>query len=137
MELATSLSGMACSVLSDIDSGDRRDYDRVVSALLTRFEPENQSEVFRSQLKGYTRKRSEPLTELCQTIKKLIRKAYPNAPSETREQFATDVFVDALNEGEMEWFVRQGKPSSLDKALQLALRDAMGPNLLSGVRMNS
>ena len=121
MELATSLSGMACSVLSDIDPGDHRDYDRLVSALLTRFEPENQSEVFRSQLKGYTRKHSEPLTELCQTIKKLIRKAYPNAPSETRDQFATDVFVDALNEGEMEWFVRQGKPSSLDKALQLAL----------------
>ena len=79
MELATSLSGVARSVLSDIDINDRRNYDKLVAVLLTRFEPENQSEVYRAQLKGRLRKRSEPLTELTQDVWKLARKAYPTA----------------------------------------------------------
>ena len=116
MELATSLSGPATEVLTDLDLQSRLNYDELVRALLTRFEPDNQAEVFRSQLKGRTRKRSEPLPELCAEVKKLVCKAYPDAPSSIK-----DCFIDALNSAELEWSVRQSKPLSLDDALRLAL----------------
>ena len=121
MELATSLSGPATEVLTDLDLQSRLNYDELVRALLTRFEPDNQVEVFRSQLKGRTRKRSEPLPELCAEVKKLVRKAYPDAPSSIKDVFAKDCFIDALNSAEIEWSVRQSKPASLDDALRLAL----------------
>ena len=121
MELATSLSGPATEVLTDLDLQSRLNYDELVRALLTRFEPDNQAEVFRSQLKGRTRKRSEPLPELCAEVKKLVRKAYPDAPSSIKDVFAKDCFIDALNSAELEWSVRQSKPLSLDDALRLAL----------------
>ena len=121
MELATSLSGVARSVLSDIDVNDRRNYDKLVAALLTRFKPENQSEVYRAQLKGRLRKRSEPLTELAQDVRKLAHKAYPTVPVSARDELAADAFIDALNDVEMEWFIRQGKSQSPDGVLRLAL----------------
>ena len=99
---------MARSVLSDIDVNDRRNYDKLVAELLTRFEPENQSEVYRAQLKGRLRKRSELLTELTQDVRKLARKAYPTVPVSARDELAADAFIDALNDVEMEWFIRQG-----------------------------
>ena len=51
MELATSLNCAARSVLTDIDAQHRQDYSQVVKALVNRFEPDNQSEVYRAQLK--------------------------------------------------------------------------------------
>ena len=121
MELATNLSGIARSILTDVDPVHRQDYGRLVKALLTRFEPENQTEIFRAQLKSRLRKRSEDLGELAQEIKKLARKAYPGEECGMRDTITRDAFIDALIDGDMEWFVRQGKPSSVDGALQLAL----------------
>ena len=46
---------------------------------------------------------------------------YPNASLELREQLALDCFIDALNDRELEWSVYQGKPKTLDQAVQLAL----------------
>jgi hypothetical protein len=121
MELATRLTGTARSVPTDVDPQHRQDYAQLVKALLNRFEPENQSEVFRAQLKSRCRKRSEDLAELAQDVKKLARKAYPGVEGGLRDTLTKDAFIDALNDGDMEWFVRQGKSSAPDGALQLAL----------------
>lgn len=59
------------------------------------------------------RKRNEKLEDLAQDIKSLTRYAYPNVPSETREQLAKDCFIDSLGDAELEWAVYQGKPISL------------------------
>ena len=121
MELATSLKGTAVSILTDLEPEYRRDYGRLVSALLARFEPDNQSEVFRAQLKGKRRRGQEALTELAQDVRTLARKAYPHASMTIRETIARDCFIDALNDAELEWSVYREKPTSLTDALTTAL----------------
>lgn len=61
------------------------------------------------------------MQELAQDINRLVRRAYPQATSDLRDQIAKDCFIDSLNEHELEWFVYQGKPKSVDEATQLAL----------------
>ena len=72
IELATNLSGQALAILTDIEPQQRQDYAALISALikalLTRFEPDNQSEVFRAQLKCRTRKHGEGLAETNPTL---------------------------------------------------------------------
>lgn len=121
LELATSLRCIAQGILSDLRPDLRRSYQHLVSALTSRFEPNNQSELYRTQLKTRFRKRGESLAELAQEIKKLLRLAYPLAPMVVREQLARDCFVDAFNDSDMEWAVFQGKPNTVDEALRVAL----------------
>ena len=121
MELATSLRGAAQTVLSDLRPEQRRDYQQLVCALTARFEPTNQTELYRAQIKGRLRKRSETVQELATDIKRLVRRAYPQATIDLRDQISRDCFIDSLNEHELEWFVYQGKPKTVDEAMQLAL----------------
>lgn len=56
IELACSLRGSAAALLSDLTPGMKRDYDRLVKALTERFEPENQCELYKAQIKQRIRK---------------------------------------------------------------------------------
>ena len=76
--------------------------------------------MFRAQLIS-RRKRFEDLAELVQDVKRLARKAYPSVDRGLRNTLTKDTFIDALNDGDMEWFVRQGKSAAPDGAFQLAL----------------
>lgn len=120
-ELATSLRGDAQTVLSDISPNMRRNYQQLVNVLGSRFEPRNQSELYRAKLKNKVRKRGEKLEDLAHDIKSLTRYAYPNVSPETREQLSKDCFIDSLCDAELEWAVYQGKPYSLQNAVTLAL----------------
>lgn len=68
-ELATSLKGDAQTVLSDISPNMRRNYQQLVNVLGSRFEPRNQSELYRAKLKNKVRKRGEKLEDLAHDIK--------------------------------------------------------------------
>ena len=61
------------------------------------------------------------MAELAQDVNKLARKAYPGVDGGLRDTLTEDASIDALNDGDMEWFVRQGQSSAPDRALQLAL----------------
>jgi hypothetical protein len=121
LELATCLRGVAQGVLSDLRPESRRSFEHLVSALNNRFQPDNQAELYRAQMKNRLRKRSEPLTDLGHEIKRLVRLAYPGAPLEVREHLARDCFIDSLNNSEMEWAVFQGKPATVDDAMRFAM----------------
>ena len=59
MELATSLRGLAQSVLTELSPRNRHDYQSLTNALEARFEPTNQAEMYRAQLNNCLRKRDE------------------------------------------------------------------------------
>jgi len=96
-------------------------YLHLTSALSSRFQPENQAEMYRAQMKNKLRGKNEPIPELGQDVKRLVRLAYPSAPTEVREQLARDCFVDSLNEAELDWAIFQGKTKTIDDAVQIAL----------------
>jgi hypothetical protein len=115
-ELATSLRGRAQSVLTDLRPEMRVNYLHLTSSLSSRFQPENQEEM-KNKLRG----KNEPIPELGQDVKRLVRLAYPSDPTQVREQLVRDYFVDSLNEAELEWAIFQGKAKKFDDAVQIAL----------------
>ncbi|CAG2194869.1 unnamed protein product [Mytilus edulis] len=69
LELATCLRGSAQAILSDL----RRRYAHLVAALTSRFQPSNQAELYRAQMKGKSRNKDQPLPELAKDIKRVTR----------------------------------------------------------------
>lgn len=120
-ELALSLRDDAQVTLSDLKPEERKNFKSIVAALTSRFEPEDQSELYRSELKNRFRKKDEPLTEFAQDIKRLVRLAYPNTDVDVRSTLARNAFEDSLGDPDMEWAVHQGKPLTIESAVKLAL----------------
>ena len=98
------------------------DYDQLVAALTNRFEPANQCQFYKAQIKQRIRKRDEPLTELAHDINRLTRMAYPSAVQGLRDTLAKDCFIESLNDVELEMFVCQKEPDTLDDAVRVALK---------------
>ena len=121
MQLASALRGEALTVLGDLDEYMRRDYDALVAALNCRFGSQNQSELYRAQLKNRARQKDEGLPQLAQSIKRLAKMAYPNASFELRDTLARDHFIDALVDSDIRWGVYQSRPLSLDDAVKTAM----------------
>ena len=121
LELATCLRGSAVSVLSDLPHRDRTYYPTLVQALSNRFDPENQTQLYKAQLRTRIRKDGESIPELAQDINRLVRSAYIELPSELREGIAKDCFIESLNNRELEMAVFQSRPKSLQQAVNVAI----------------
>lgn len=138
--LAVSLSGPAREVLGDLTAKQQKSLKELTEALSTRFGNNNRTEMFRAGLKSRTRQKNESLPELAQAIRRLTRNAYPQAPTELREVLAKDAFVDALEDIDTKWKIKQSRPSTLNEALEIAVeleafhvanRQKNGPQLRS------
>ena len=121
IHLAVSLQEKARTVLGDLNHSEMRNYKKLTSALVNRFGTENQAEMFRATLRSRHRNKDESLPELAQNIKRLTRQAYPSAPAEIRSTVAMDHFIDALNDSDTRWKIRQTRPKTLEDALTLAV----------------
>ncbi len=69
--LSASLRGTAQEVLENMDGRDRMEFYCLASAMKQQFDPENQEEMFRAELKGRVRKSKESIAELAQEIRRL------------------------------------------------------------------
>lgn len=78
--LAGSLKGDARTLLTELSSLQRRDYDSLVQVLTLRFGSLNRAEIYKANSQTRVKRRDETISELAQSIKKLTRQAYPNAP---------------------------------------------------------
>ena len=93
----------------------------MVLALKTRFEPDNQNQLYIAQLKSRLRHSNEALPALAQDIRKLVRLSNPSSTVDLRESLAKDCFLDALNDKQMELAVFQSQARSLNDALRVAV----------------
>ena len=120
-ELATSLRGVAQGIVTDIEPEKRLNYDRLVIALTSRFEPANQANMYKSQMNSYYRKPGQTLPEMAQEIRRITRLAYPTAPIEIRDQLAKDCFVRAVNDPKIQLSIFQREPKSIDDCVRFGL----------------
>ena len=120
--LANCLTGVARSLLNDLDSDGRRDYDTLIEKLRNRFGSVNQSEIYRTQLKSRTRHTGETIQELAHAIKKLVHQAYPGVNKEVIETLSLDNFIDAITDSDIRMRVQELSPKSLDEAEQICVR---------------
>ena len=66
LQLATHLRGTAQGVLADLNQAQRTNFASLTSALAARFEPVQQSELYRAKIKSRVRRKGEPIVELAQ-----------------------------------------------------------------------
>ena len=122
LHLASCLTGDARTLLNDLDARKQRDYNALLEALNHRFGTENRAEIFKSQLKMRVRGKSETLPELAQSIRKLAKRAYPDASASILEVLALDHFIDAINETEIRMRLREVSPTNILEAEQIAVK---------------
>lgn len=122
LQLIACMQGQALATLGDIDTNCPPRYENLIEILTKRFAPQNQTELYRTQLDCRKRKKGENLPELAQDIKRQVRLAYPTAPQDVRDNIAYKCFRDALNDFDLEWAICQGSHESIDEALNFALK---------------
>ena len=119
--LAVSLRGQAQGVLGNLSGEELHNYDELVKTLSERFAPPNQTELYRAQLRERTKKATESLPELGQSIRRLTNLAYPTAPFDVRETLAKEQFLDALSDSDMRLRIKQARPRDLNEAIRHAV----------------
>ena len=62
------------------------------------------------------------MQELAQDIQRLMALAYPGHKSELEDHLARDMFINALDESELELKIREREPQDLETAMRLAQR---------------
>lgn len=96
-------------------------YPDLVAALASRFEPDDQADIYLAQIRSRSRKTSETIPELGQKMKRLARYALLNGPNNVREWLALTYFVEALENEFMEYSVKRARPKSLGQAVHTAV----------------
>ena len=118
--LKAALTGDAAQVLWDTDPSSVGSVEALVTMLSNRFAGTRQADRFRMELRARKRKRDETLVDLHREIRRLMALAYPTLSKDSRETFACDFFIDALDEPDFALKVRERNPASLDEALRVA-----------------
>ena len=77
LQLATHLRGTAQGLSTDLNQDQRTNFASLTSAVAARFEPVQQSKVYLAKTKSRVRRMGEPIVELAQDTRKVIRLAYP------------------------------------------------------------
>ena len=119
--LSVSLRGAACQVMCNLPAHKRRDYRELVQALGRRFNPENQSELYRVQLRNRCRKANETLPELGQQIRQLVAQVYPGANAEIMDALGRGYIINSLEDPDLKWRIHQAKPETLDDMICIAV----------------
>lgn len=116
LHLASSLKGNAPAILSELPNVERRDYNHLVKALTTRFGSQGRAEIYRAQIQIRIRNKDETISELAQSIKKLTRRANPDAPSSLTKILSLDHFIDVIPDSDMRLRIREAHPKDIDEA---------------------
>ncbi len=119
--LAVSLRGPALTVLSNMTPEHLYNFRSLVSALDARFGSAHQAELNRMHLKSRARRCDDSLAELAEDVERRTRLAYPNAAASMIELLAKDQFINAIPDDETHLKIRQSRPESLRRALEVAL----------------
>ncbi|VDI48323.1 Hypothetical predicted protein [Mytilus galloprovincialis] len=122
LKLITCMNGAALSTLADIEIDNIPTYCYLVKLLTKRFAPENLTDVYMSQIDACVRKPGQPLQELADNIKRLVRMAYPSASLDTRDYLTYRAFRKALNDHDLELAIVQSNVETIDGALYCALK---------------
>ena len=119
--LQWSLKGRAQQILWDLPPEQLTSYEKLVSSLRQRFGSENQTEVYKIELRNRRRGPHESLSSLMQDIRRLMVLAYSAATSDIWESVAINAFLEALDDPELSLEIRKRGPTNFDSAYRDAL----------------
>ena len=120
-QLSICLRGNAQRVLSELTKSELSDYNKLRSALTQRFCPPERETAFRCEFRTRRRSRDESAAEYGYSLKRLASHAFPQIPMSMRESLVIEQYVSGLGNAELKRHVQFSHPSTLDKAISLAV----------------
>ena len=136
LQLVSYLREPALEVLAHLQ---RMVHASAEEALETKFGKHHQAEVYRDSLNSRTRNLKEPLSQLAQELETVVRRAYPTALEDMVAVLAFDHFVHALQQRQLQIYIKQAHPCDLREALARALEFEafFAPQAASRDRLNT
>ena len=119
--LGVSLSGTARRLLEGLRVDTEAGYIELRKRLRGRFEPENATGTYKAKLRAIERGADQSISAFASDVLDLVRRAYPTMSPETQEVLAKDRFVDALGDAELRLWVWQAQPTTLNRAVAVAI----------------
>ncbi|XP_055854603.1 uncharacterized protein LOC129918224 [Episyrphus balteatus] len=119
--LTLALRGPAAELLQALPPEKNGDFNALVQAIERRYGDGHMGEVFRVQLSTRVQKRGETLQQLQADVERLAHLAYPTASNEIINQFATEAFVRAVSDINLQRAIRTAGKRTLPEALAFAL----------------
>ena len=115
------LKGGPRDTYRSLTTEQKSSYDTLKATLTSRFEPFDQTELYRTEFRSRLRRGNERLLEFGMAVRTLASRAFPKMAVDQRDLLAQDQFIDVLNEDSFRLRVRRSKPTSLDDAIRVAL----------------
>ncbi|XP_063239230.1 uncharacterized protein LOC134540420 [Bacillus rossius redtenbacheri] len=119
--LVLALRGPPLELLQTIPVPEQKNYAVLVEALELRYGDRHMGEVYRTALKTRQQRPSETFQEFEADIERLVYLAYPDAPTEFRQQLATSAFIDGIRDAEVQQTLRLARHKKSCDALVHAL----------------
>ena len=119
--LRVRLTGRAGTVFRRLPEATRGDFKEANKALKKRFEPESKKELYMAELQTRVKKRTEDWAAFGEDLKILADKAYPDLPEEAKEQLALNQYLARLDNPQVAFAVKQGKPKTITDAIRVTL----------------
>lgn len=120
--LAVRMRGAALLQLQSIPATERANYDNLKAAFRLKFVPQERIELHKAKFRARRREKDEKNSDLSNSLRRLSRKAYPEAANELQDSLAKDQFIDALEDWEIRLKFRESGAKTLDEAVSRALQ---------------
>ncbi|CAC5378552.1 unnamed protein product [Mytilus coruscus] len=120
-QLAMSLPGIAQRVLSELTADALCHYDTLKTLLMQRFCPPERETAYRCEFRNRKRNRDETATDYGYALKRLSSRAFPTIPVMMRDSLIVEQYISGLGSAELKRRVQFTHPTTLDRAISLAL----------------
>lgn len=121
--LASKLRGSALQMYTDLSPNEKNNLAPLIKSLKSRFDPNNDAEVYRTELRIRKQKPNESFSDLAGAIRRLVNRAYPRTSLDEKDEFAKEAFINALSHPSIRVQVRRGHPKSLEDAKRIAIEE--------------
>ena len=119
--LKVRLTGTAKKTFNSLPADQKDTYEHVVAALRTRYEPESKQHLYVAEFQTRKQKKNETWHELATNLKLLADKAWPHLAEAARECLALQRYLDLLDNPQVAFAVKQGRPTTLADAVRSTL----------------
>ena len=97
-------------------------YSDAVEALRKRFEPESKRELHNVEFQTRRKDKKEGWADFAEDLRTLADKAYPDLPVEARDRLSLNRYLDQIEDTQMNFGVKQSRPTNLDEAVTTTLQ---------------
>ncbi|VDI38301.1 Hypothetical predicted protein [Mytilus galloprovincialis] len=120
-QLTMCLRGNAQRALSELSREELFNFERLKRSLTQRFCPPERETAYRCEFRNRRRKGEESVADYGYALKRLATHAFPSIPVDIRESLIIEQYISGLPNLELKRHVQFCHPTSLDRAISLAL----------------